>query len=131
MMVVDASLVVAALVDGGPDGTWADDVLAAGPLAAPHLLPVEVANVLRRSVHEGRISADSAAMAHMDLQDLPLTYFPYHPFAERVWELRDNLTAYDAWYVAVAEGLGVALGTLDLRLAKAPGVRCDIDTRPR
>lgn len=128
--VVDASLVVSALVDAGPTGTWADACLEEGPLAAPHLMPVEVANILRRAILAGDISADAGAMAHADLLDLRVELFPYEPFAERVWELRDNVTAYDAWYVALAESLGTALVTLDARLARAPGPRCDFVTRP-
>ena len=66
-IVVDASLVVAALVDGGSDGVWADSVLASDDLAAPHLMPVEFANILRRAFLSGEISADTAALAHADL----------------------------------------------------------------
>ncbi len=124
MLVVDASLVVAALVDSGPDGSWADAVLGEDALAAPHLMPVEVANILRRSVLAGDIAADTAALAHADLLELPLQLFPYGPFAERVWELRDTVTAYDAWYVALAEVLDAHLATLDIRLSQAPGPRC-------
>jgi predicted nucleic acid-binding protein len=129
-LVVDASLVVAALVDGGPAGVWAEGMLARTPLAAPHLMPVEVANILRRAAAGGEISADTAALAHTDLLDLPVELFPYGPFAERVWELRANLTAYDGWYVALAETLGAGLATLDTRLARSPGPRCDFVVPP-
>ncbi len=124
MLVVDASLVVAALIDSGKDGTWALELLATGPLAAPHLMPVEAANILRRAVLAGQISADAAALAHADLLALRIELFPYSPFAARVWELRGNLTSYDAWYVAVAEALGAKLATLDVRLSRAQGPRC-------
>lgn len=130
MLVVDASLVVAALVDGGPVGTWAEGLLTAEHLAAPHLLPVEVANILRRSVLGSDLSADTAAMAHADLLALRLELFPYAPFAPRVWELRENVTAYDAWYVALAESLEADLATLDLRLSRAAGPRCAFLTPP-
>jgi predicted nucleic acid-binding protein len=123
-LVVDASTVVAALVDSGTDGRWAEALLASDSLAAPHLLPVEVANILRRSVLAHAISADQASLAHADLLDLRVELFPYAPFASRVWALRDNVTCYDAWYVAVAEALGAPLATLDARLANAPGPRC-------
>lgn len=126
LVVVDASIVVAALVDTGPDGQWAERVLLSGPLAAPHLLPAEVGNVLRRAVLTGRISSDAASLAHADLQSLRLDLFPYEPFADRIWELRANVTAYDAWYVALAEALACPLATLDARLARAPGVNCEI-----
>ncbi len=130
MIVVDASFAVAALVDSGPEGTWADGVLASDALAAPHLMPVEVANILRRSVMSGQISADTASMAHADLLALRVELFPYGPFASRVWELRANVTAYDGWYVALAESLGASLATLDLRLSRSPGLRCAFLTPP-
>jgi predicted nucleic acid-binding protein len=104
-------------------------MLAAEPLSAPHLMPVETANILRRSVG-GPISADAAALAHMDLLDLRVELFPYAPFASRVWQLRDTVTPHDAWYVALAEFLGATLATLDLRLARASGPRCDFVTPP-
>lgn len=124
MIVVDASFIVAALVDGGSDGTWAESLLARDGLAAPHLMPVEVANILRRSVQSGDISDGAASAAQENLMALAIELFPYEPFAARVWELKGNLTAYDAWYVAVAESLGAKLATVDLRLSRAPGPRC-------
>ncbi len=121
---VDASVVVAALVDSGPTGAWAVELLRSDILAAPHHMPGEVANVLLRVELAGAVSPDVAAMAHRDLVDLPVDLYPYEPFAGRVWELRGSLTAYDAWYVALAEAVGGPLATLDLRLATAPGPRC-------
>jgi len=123
-LVVDASLVIAALVDSGADGSWAEGIVGSDALAAPHLLPVEVANVLRRASMAGDISADSASLAHADLLRLRVDLFGYEPFAERVWALRDTLTAYDGWYVALAETLDAPLATLDRRLARSPGPRC-------
>lgn len=124
-LVVDASLVVAALIDGGPDGRWAEDVLTSDYLAAPHLLPAEVASVLRRSARTEEITEDVASLAHVDLLALRVELFPYAPFAGRVWELRGNLTSYDAWYVAVAEALGARVATLDTSLTRAAGPRCE------
>lgn len=123
-VVVDAALVVAALVDRGAVGRWAETVLTSGALAAPHLMPVEVANVLRRAVLAGDISADVGALAHHDLTSLAVDLFPYAPFADRVWELRATVTAHDAWYVALAEVLDVAVATLDGRLSRAAGPCC-------
>lgn len=123
-LVIDAGLVAAALVDSSPVGTWADHLLATDDLAAPHLMPVEVVNVLRRAARAGEISTDTAALAHADLLSLRVELFAYEPFATRVWELRDNVTAYDGWYVALAESLDAKLATLDLQLAKAAGPRC-------
>ncbi len=128
-IVVDASVVVAALVDSGPDGSWSESVLLGEPLAAPHLLQVEVAGVLRRAALAGDISADVASLAHADLLSLHVELVPYEPFAARIWELRDNVTPYDAWYVALSEALGASLATLDARLTKAPGPRCAFLTR--
>jgi predicted nucleic acid-binding protein len=127
-IVVDASVVVASLVDSGDDGTWADELIASETLVAPHLMPVEVANVLRRRTHSGDISADTAALAHADLLDLRVGLFPYHPLAARIWDLRGAITAYDAWYVALAERLGVAFATLDQRLSRSTGLQCEIIT---
>lgn len=127
-IVVDASVVVAALIDSGTDGTWADGLIASETLAAPHLMPSEVANVLRRRAAAGDVSADSATLAHADLVDLRVGLFPYGLVAERVWELRGAVTIYDAWYVALAERLGVPLATLDSRLRRSHGPRCEILT---
>jgi predicted nucleic acid-binding protein len=129
-LVVDGGLVVAALVDSGPTGAWADHLLGAEDPAAPHLMPVEVANVLRRASRAGEISADTAVMAHADLLRLRVELFGYETYSERVWQLRDSLTAYDGWYVALAESLGARLATLDLRLSRAEGPRCEFITPP-
>ena len=127
-VVVDASVAVAALVDSGSTGVWAEGVLADGQVVAPHLLPAEVTNVLRRSTLAGQVSAEVASLAHADLLEWPIALFPYAPFAGRIWELRANLTAYDAGYVALAEQLSAPLATLDLRLAGSSGPRCAFTT---
>jgi len=129
-LVVDASAVVAALVDDGPQGRWAEERLGDGPLAAPHLMPVETANILRRAALAGRISDDTAGMAHADLLRLRVDLFAYRPLAERAWELRATITVYDAWYVALAEALDVPLLTIDVRLERAAGPRCAFATPP-
>ena len=129
-VVVDSSVVVAALLGDGPVGQWAEALLVSGPLAAPHLMPVEAANVLRRCALAGEISADVASLAHADLVSLPVELFPYTVCAGRVWELRANITAYDAWYVALAETLNARLATLDLRLGRATGTRCELALPP-
>ncbi|HWP63130.1 MAG TPA: type II toxin-antitoxin system VapC family toxin [Candidatus Binatia bacterium] len=124
-IVVDASVVVAALVDTGPDGLWAEDLIAHEDLVAPHLLLVEAANVLRRAELAGDLDRTVVSLAHGDLLRLPVELLPYAPFGARIWELRGNLSTYDAWYVAIAETLEVPLATLDRRLAGAP-VRCHV-----
>jgi len=123
-LVVDASMVVAGLTDSGTDGQWAESLLAGDALAAPHLMPVEAANILRRAALAGDISADMASLAHTDLLDLRVEFFPYQPCAARAWELRGNVTCYDGWYVAVSELLDAPLATLDGRLATSTGPRC-------
>lgn len=122
--VVDASLLVAATSDAGPEGTWAEEVVAGGALVAPHLILAEATNVLRRLEAAGRLSRLEAGAAARDLLLLDLELLPFAPFAERVWELRANITSYDAWYVAVAEAVDLPLATLDRRLARADGARC-------
>lgn len=124
-LVVDSSLVVAALVDDGPEGRWAEGLLLDGPLHAPDLMPFEAANVLRRLTSAGRLSADIASLAHRNLLSLPVVLVPYEAVAHRAWELRENITAFDAAYVAVAELIRAPLATLDRKLAAAPGTRCE------
>jgi predicted nucleic acid-binding protein len=130
-LVVDASAIVAALVDGGQAGDWVTSRIRGERLVAPHLMPVEVANVLRRAELAGDVSADVAALAHHDLMHLPVDLAPYAPFAERIWDLRTSLTAYDAWYVAMAEAVDAPLLTIDRRLAAAHGAECRIELPPR
>jgi predicted nucleic acid-binding protein len=129
-LVIDASAVIAALVDDGPHGRWAEAILDAGPLAAPYLMPVEAVNILRRALLAKQLSQDSAALAHADLLQLRVELLPYSPVAERVWELGRTITAYDAWYVALAESLDAPLATLDHRLARSPGPRCSFELPP-
>jgi len=90
-------------------------------LHAPHLLAVEVAQVLRRFASTEVIDADTAAAALDDLASLDIEHYDHEPLLPRVWELRDNLTAYDAVYVALAEVLDAPLLTFDERVATAPG----------
>jgi len=123
-IVVDSSVVVAALVDGGADGSWAREGVGAGILAAPAHLHVEVSNVLRRAVLAGRLAREVAALAHRDLTQIPVTVLPFEPLADRVWELHPTVTAYDAGFVALAEELDTALWTLARRRAGASGPRC-------
>ena len=122
--VIDASAVVAALVDSGRDGEWAESAVAANALAAPELVLAESTNILRRLERAEIISRIEASGAQADLLGMDIELFPFAPFARRVWELRSNLTSYDAWYVALAEVLDCPLPTLDRKLARAPGPGC-------
>jgi len=122
---VDASVLVAALVDGGNDGPWAEASIRRGGLIAPELMLVEASNILRRLERAALISRIEANGAHGDLLRLDVELFPFAPFAERVWALRGNLTCHDAWYVALAEAFECPLLTLDRKLSRASGPMCE------
>jgi len=123
-VVVDSSVIVAALIDTGPDGVWAEEVIDDQMLYAPELVRVEATNVLRRLERAQQITTPEANGAQKDLTQLEIQQFPFEPFSERIWELRHTVTSYDAWYVAVAEELGYPLATLDRRLARTAGPKC-------
>lgn len=127
-LVVDASALIAVLLDPSGDAERAGALLASRPLHAPAILPLEVANVLRRLRAAGTVDPSEAAAAHRLMVRLPVEYWPYEVLADRVWALTGALTAYDAAYVALAELIGATLVTADLRLARAPGIRCDVTT---
>lgn len=126
MLVVDASVLVVALVDHGAAGDQARAALQGTPLTAPELIDLEVTSVLRRQTASGRLDLRRAELALTDLYDLPLERAAHRPLLPRCWELRHNLTPYDASYVALAEALDAVLLTADERLAAAPGIRCTV-----
>ena len=121
-------MLVTALVDAGPHGAWAEELLAAGSLHAPELARVEATNILRRLERARKITTPEANAAQDDLMQLNLELFSFDPFGDRIWELRHTVTSYDAWYVAVAEALRLPLATLDDKLSKAKGPKCDFLT---
>lgn len=123
-LVIDASVLVAALVDSGPQGEWAERVVATGDLHAPCIVWAEAANTLRRLEAAGAITKAESNAAFEDLLALDLQELPFDPFAGRIWALRSNVTCYDAWYVAAAEALELPLATLDGRLARSSGPVC-------
>lgn len=123
-MIVDATVLVAATTDTGPDGVWAENILAEGDLIAPELALVEATNILRRLELAEVISTIESTSAQRDLMRLRIELFPFEPVAERIWDLRKNVTCYDAFYVAVAELLDLPLATLDHRLSRAAGPNC-------
>jgi predicted nucleic acid-binding protein len=96
-------------------------------LHAPHLIDLEIAQVLRRYCAAGDLTDRRAREALADFVDLPLTRYPHQPFLDRIWDLRHNLTAYDAAYVALAEVLHAPLVTCDRALASAPGHRAIVE----
>jgi predicted nucleic acid-binding protein len=125
-LVLDASAAVALLTDAGPAGSWVAKTVAAAKLFAPELMPFEAANILRRHVLAGLLEPGEASLAHADLLALPVTRFTYPTLADRTWHLRANLTSYDAAYVALAEALPAPLVTLDAKISRAPGPRCEV-----
>jgi predicted nucleic acid-binding protein len=127
VIVADASILVVALSDDGPDGDQIRARLRGEHITVPELADVEVASVLRRHLRIGTLDARRAGLALSDLAALPARRAPHRPLLARCWELRDNLTMYDAAYVALAEALGATLLTGDRRLAAAPGPRCEIE----
>ena len=126
MIVVDASVLANAVADDAADGDLARRALRGEVLAAPDLADVETVSVLRRRWLDGTLSARRFRAAVGDLGALPVLRHPTLPLMRRAYELRGNLTAYDAAYVALAEGLACTLLTGDARLARAPGPRCSI-----
>ncbi len=127
VLVVDASVIVTAVADDGDDGTLVRSMLRGERLAAPEVLDLEVISVLRRLAATGRITSKRASLALADLRDLPIQRASHVMLVDRCWELRANLTPYDAAYVALAEICESPLLTADARLASAPGPRCRIE----
>lgn len=130
MIVVDASVVLEVLLRTPAAAALEERVLGSGEtLHVPHLLDLEVAQVLRRYLAGGALEAERGAEALTDLADLPLERYPHAPFLGRIWQLRANLTAYDAAYVALAEALDATLLTRDAGLASAPGHAARVELR--
>ena len=127
MIVSDASAVVLALGDDGPAGDVARERLSGERIIAPELLDVEVTAAWRRHEAAGRLDSRRAALARSDLRDLPVQRVSHRLLMERCWELRANVTVYDAVYVALAELLDAPLVTADRKLANAPGLRCQVE----
>ena len=127
MIVVDASAVLEVLLRTRMAGRVEARLFGRASLHAPHLLDVEVAQVLRRYASRGELTAARGAEALADLAAFPLARYPHDLLLGRMWQLRENLTAYDAAYVALAEALGAPLVTRDERLAAAPGHRAVVE----
>lgn len=122
MIVADASALVEVLLRRQTAEAIANRLFASGlALQVPHLLDVEVAHVIRRHAASGAIDPERGRELLSDLVDLPMQRHPHDWLLPRVWELRHNLTAYDALYVALAEALDAPFVTRDQRLAAAPG----------
>ena len=124
-VVIDAGVALAALLDDDEHSVWAREIVAGGDLVGPELLSVEVAHLLRKSVSQGLLTASQGRDALADLLDLIDDFYPHGPFVPRIWELHANVTSYDASYVALAEALGAPLATVDQKLRRTPGPRCE------
>ena len=128
MIVVDASAILEILLNTPAAERVADRIFdERETLHAPHLIDLEVAQVLRRYDATGELPAERAAQALEDLAALPLRRYPHDMLVSRIWELRKNATAYDAAYLALAESLGATLVTRDARLARVPGVTVRVE----
>jgi predicted nucleic acid-binding protein len=128
LIVVDASIVVSALADDSDEGLRLRDRLDAEEvLCAPEIIDLEVANVWRRDLRAGRLDEDRCRRALNDLANIHVARMPHRPLMSRVWELRDNLTPYDAAYVALAEALNATLLTVDGRSTRTPSLRCEVE----
>ena len=123
MLVVDASIVVDALTNSDDRGAGIRSMLKKADLLAPHLIDLEVTQGLRRIALSGGV--DTTSILHR-FRLLTVNRFEHLPLLARVWELRDNLTAYDAAYVALAEATGAPLVTADRNLAAAPAHRAEV-----
>lgn len=126
MIVVDASAALAALLNAGP----ARSMLANEQLHAPHLIDSEVAAAIRRQASRGNIDSEAGWAALDTWRRLGIARYPVFTLLDRIWELRSNLSSFDAGYVALAEELNCSLLTADKRLARAPGIRCPVTVIP-
>ena len=127
MIVVDTSAALSILVGRPEIPGLANRIRSDGDLHAPHLLDVEFQHALRRLALSGAISDDRATDARADFVDLAIVRYPHVSLADRMWELRHNMTAYDAAFVVLAEVLGAPLVTCDTRLARAPGHGAEVE----
>jgi predicted nucleic acid-binding protein len=125
--VVDASAALSALLNAGPARLAIKDE----QLHVPHLIDSEVVSGLRRQVVAGGLKPALAWTLLDTWRQLGMTRYPAYPLLDRIWALRDNVTTYDASYIALAEGLECALLTADGRLGRAPGIRCAVTVVPR
>lgn len=128
MIVVDASATAEALVFRTQIALRCRRRIWSAPeLHVPGILKVEVTAALRGLLLGRKISGETAGVARRDLSWLEVTMHPFEPYADRVWELRNNATVYDAWYLAVAERMDMPLVTTDARLESVPGIRCEVE----
>lgn len=127
MLVVDTSAVLDALVARESAAGVVERLSGDADLHAPHLIDIEMLHALRRLTAAGELSNERADDARVDFQQLALVRYPHYELSDRIWELRHNLTAYDAAFVVLAETLQVPLITCDRRLSNAPGHHAQVE----
>jgi predicted nucleic acid-binding protein len=127
MIVLDASAAVSALLNAGD----ARAALSDDTVHVPHLIDSEIASALRRQVGRGGLSADDGWTALAAWQRMGVVRQPVVGLLDRIWALREDVSAYDASYIALAEALGCAVLTADARLSRVPGLRCPVTVVPR
>ncbi len=128
MIVVDASVLAPALAYDTQEGRAVRGRLDGEEnLSAPEIVDLEVASAWRRALQAGRLGEDRSQRALRDLATMRLVRMSHRPLMPRIWELRHNLTPYDASYVALAEALDTTLLTADGKLARAPSLRCEVE----
>ena len=123
-VVIDASVAFAGTVGNTAHSKWAREILGRDDVVAPELMAIEVAHLVRKAVLNGSLTESHATEIMSDTPFLVDTFLPHIPLLGRIWELRNNLSSYDATYVALAEAIGAPLATLDKRLSRAPGPTC-------
>lgn len=130
LVVLDASAIVVLLLDNGADGRWVASRLRGTRMAAPHLLPFEVSSVIRRKFVAKEITEPQGRVALEGFGQLPIELWACVLLTERMWELRNNATGYDASYLALAERIAAPMITADQRLATVPRIRCKVEVIP-
>ncbi len=126
VIVVDTSAVLGVLAGDAADRALVQRLADDGDLHAPHLIDIEILHALRGLVRGGKLSLDRATDVRTDVADLTITRYGHEALADRIWALRNNLTSYDAAFVALSEALDVPLVTCDARLAAAPGITVEL-----
>jgi predicted nucleic acid-binding protein len=129
LIVLDASAVAAVLLDPGEGAERIRERIErpGESLHVPHLMDLEVLHLLRRQALHGALTRRRSAEALEDLTNMIFVRYPHISLVERIWELKENLTVYDAACVALAEALDAPLVTMDARLAQAPGVSAEVE----
>lgn len=127
MKVIDAGVVTLAIGGTSQRNLETSRRLVGESLCAPQLLDIEVVSAMRSLLLRGELQEPAAHQALRNLAILPIVRLPHGPLLDRCWELKHNLSSYDAAYVALAEMYGTTLLTSDQRLARSPGIRCDVE----